>query len=106
VDDAPLVVQTVGFSPRGEIVLHLSDGTSEPLDPATLRIDADDVPYCDVKQRTLPARFARAAAFALLEHVRADDDRYVLVLPSGEHPLRRVGRGEGAPKRAPARPEE
>src|SRR5947207_6332922 len=39
VDDAPLVVRTVSLSATGEVFLELSDGTREPLDPASLRVD-------------------------------------------------------------------
>jgi hypothetical protein len=106
VDDAPLVVRSVSRTDDGEVHLLLSDGTREPLAADTLRLDADDVPYCDVRGCTLPARFTRSAAFALLEHARAEGEEYVLAIAGTEVPLRRVGRGEGAPKRAPARPDE
>jgi hypothetical protein len=106
VDDAPLVVRTVSHGARGEVTLGLSDGTLEPLNPATLRVDADDVPYCDVKSGTLPARFDRTAAYTLLERARPDAGGYVLALASGEYPVKRVARGEGAPHRAPARPDD
>lgn len=97
VDDAPIVVRAVGYPDRAgaPITLTLADGTTEPLDPATLWLDAEDVPYCTV--RTFPARFARTAAFTLLEHARpareggAASSGYVLVLPggAGEVPLPR-----------------
>jgi hypothetical protein len=108
VDDAPLVVRSVVVRELGgALALALSDGTEEPLDVATLRVDADDVPYCDVKNGALPARFSRSAAFALLERAEiGEGGGYTLVIPSGaRHAIRRVGRGEGAPKRAPARPD-
>jgi hypothetical protein len=82
VEDAPLIVRSVD----DELVLALSDGSREPLDRATLRVDADDVPYCDVRGGRLPARFAPQAAFALFERIGAEG-------------LRRVPRGAGA-KRA------
>ncbi|MEI8254374.1 MAG: hypothetical protein WCJ30_01745, partial [Deltaproteobacteria bacterium] len=101
VDDAPLVVRTVRPVPDGEggwkgFDLELSDASVERLDPATLRIDADDVPYCDVRGGTLPARFGRHAAFVLLEHATTHQ--------GGLAAIRRVGRGEGAPRREPAHP--
>lgn len=95
VDDTPLVVRTATVSEYGEVTLGLSDGTEEALDPATLRVDEDGVVYCDVRAGTLPARFSRAAAFALLSRARMEGETYVLALSSGEHVIRRVGRGEG-----------
>ena len=88
VEDAPYLVR--GIDADG--VLTLSDGTTEPLDARTLRIDEDDVPYCDVKGGKMPARFAKAAAIALLDGARVAADG----LYRGEQKIRRVARGEGA----------
>ncbi len=102
VDDAPLVVRAVRPLPDEQggwsgFDLDLSDGSTERLDPGTLRIDADDVPYCEVRGGTLPARFGRHAAFVLLEHAASHEGS----LPA----IRRVGHAEGAPRREPAHPE-
>lgn len=99
VDDAPLVVRTVRPAPGTKVgeanwpgfELDLSDGSTELLDARTLRIDADEVPYCDVRGGTLPARFARNAAFVLLEHLTS--------CAQDPAAIRRVGRGEGAARR-------
>src|SRR5689334_3417614 len=48
VEDAPLLVRGVSVARDGFDVV-LSDETRERLDPRTLRLDADDVPYCDVR---------------------------------------------------------
>ena len=87
VDDAPLVVRSV-TEDDGGLLLALSDGTREPLAQDTLRLDGDDVPYCDVRAGRLPARFTPRAAFALLE-----------LLGPAVHSLRRVPRGAGAVRR-------
>lgn len=84
VDDAPLVVRSAEAL-GDRIWLMLSDGTREELDRGTLRVDEDDVPYCDVRGGTLPARFLPAAAFTVLEALGAE---------AGQ--LRRVPRGAGA----------
>jgi hypothetical protein len=89
VEDAPLLVR--GLDPAG--MLALSDGSREPLLPGTLRIDEDDVPYCDVKGGKLPARFGRDAAFALLEQLQTDAAGG---LSFRGRPVRRVARGAGA----------
>jgi hypothetical protein len=88
VEDAPLVVRAL----LPERLLALSDGTMEGLDIATLRLDADDVPYCDVRGGKLPARFGRTAAYALLENARVEDDGRVFV---DDREIPRVPRGEG-----------
>jgi hypothetical protein len=105
VDDAPLVVRSVRVHDGARFEVELSDGSIEPLDLATLRIDADDVPYCDVRGGTIPARFSRSAAFTLLEHADADGDRIVFRTANGSVLARRVPRGAGAPHREPAHPE-
>src|SRR5262249_37130104 len=84
VDHAPRVVRGVADE-NGSLVVALSDGTRETLRADTLRVDDDDIPYCNVRDGRLPARFAPQAAFALFEK-----------LGSGVSALRRVGRGEGA----------
>ena len=90
VEDAPLVVRAYTPATR-ELVL--SDGAVEALDVASLRIDADDVPYCDVRGGKLPARFGRTAAYALLEDARVEADGRVFV---DDREVARVARGEGA----------
>lgn len=102
VDDAPLAVLSLRANDRGGFDVELSDGATEPLDLGTLRVDGESVPYCDVRGGSIPARFSRGAAFALLEHAEplspdgGESEGYVLVLPSGPIPLRRVPTGEGA----------
>jgi hypothetical protein len=93
VDDAPLVVWAAHVAPDGAVTLTLSDGTKEPLALDTLRIDPEDVPYCDVRGGTIEAKFLPAAAFALLEHAEPDGDRWVLRLGGERVLLRRVERG-------------
>lgn len=82
VDDAPLVARAATVS-GDAVLLSLSDGTSEPLDPATLRVEPGDVPYCDVRGGKLPAKLLPGAAFVVLEWL-------------GDREPRRVARGEGA----------
>jgi hypothetical protein len=106
VDDAPLRVRGVAVDARG-VALALSDGASERLDPATLRIDADDQLYCDARGGELPARFDRQAAVDLLGRARAGDAEaaeLVLELPGGDVTVPRVARGEGARRRVTMRP--
>jgi hypothetical protein len=82
VADAPFVV--VRFEADGDgFALWLNDGSREGLDPASLRLREGDVPYCRVKDGRFEARFSRAAAWQLLQHVEAQ--------PEGGPPTLTVG---------------
>ena len=71
VADAPFSV--VRLEPDGDgFTLTLNDLTREALDPGSLRIGAGEAPYCRVKGARFEARFSRAAAWQLLQHVEAD----------------------------------
>jgi len=92
--DAPYAVRGVlaeqgGAAPR----LLLSDGSSEPLDPATLRIGADGVLRCTVKGGH-DARFTRAAQVVLglsLEEEPPGSGNYFLAAGGARWPV--VGGG-------------
>jgi hypothetical protein len=73
VDDAPFVVVRVerGAGP-GAIAVHLSDGTAEPLDVATVVLDRRGTPYCRVKGGRFRARLSVAAWLQLAETVETD----------------------------------
>jgi len=90
VDDVPFVVTRI--ERRGES-LHafLSDGTEADVDPSTLRVGPDDVPYCAVKGGAFEARLSRAAAFQLLSLADYDEGtgRGALRLGGRDYPLRR-----------------
>jgi uncharacterized protein len=90
VADVPFVVTRI--ERRGES-LHavLGDGTEADVDPATLRVGPDDVPYCAVKGGAFEARLSRAAAFQLLALADYDEStgRGALRLGGREYPLRR-----------------
>ena len=90
VEDVPFVVARI--ERRGD-TLHafLSDGTETEVDPTTLRVGPDDVPYCAVKKGAFEARLSRAAAFQLLALADYDEStgRGTLRLGGREYPLRR-----------------
>jgi uncharacterized protein len=72
VDDTPLVVRALRADAgggAGEIRLSLSDGSEEPLDPATLTIDEQGILRCWVRGGRLEARLATSAASALAERI-------------------------------------
>jgi hypothetical protein len=70
--------------------LLLSDGSREPLDPATLALGDDGVLRCEVKGDHA-ARFTRAAQIALglaLEESPPGSGRYSLVVGGVAYPVR------------------
>jgi hypothetical protein len=72
VDDVPHFVRTCAsaVSSGAEVLrLSLSDGTEEPLDPASLRLGARDALYCRVKGGAFEARFTPGAQSALWPHL-------------------------------------
>ena len=82
VDDTPFIVERVEGRPNG---LHawLNDGTDGPLDPATLRLGARNVPNGAVKDAPFEARFSRAATFQLLALADGDEGTDETVLRLG-----------------------
>ena len=79
VEDAPLVVRSIEATPDA-LTLILSDGSREPLDPATLRQRADHVVTCAVKGGAFPARFSRPAYYMLAELLEPDGGGYLLAV--------------------------
>jgi hypothetical protein len=78
---------------RGDTLhAYLNDGTDEPVDPATIRLGAGDVPYTAVKDHAFEARLNRAAAFQLLQLAEYDEasGAGTLRVSGGTWPLRRA----------------
>jgi hypothetical protein len=91
VDAAPYVVTRV--ERQGDALrAYLNDDTDEVLDPATLRLRANDVPYAAVKSGAFDARFNRAAAWQLLQLAEYDEasGAGTLRLSGTAWPLRRA----------------
>ncbi|MBN1946266.1 MAG: DUF1285 domain-containing protein [Bradymonadales bacterium] len=88
VEDTPLFVTRLSLDqPAGRITLHLSDGSEEPLDPASLQYDGGDRLVARIKEGRLEARFLRAAYHALMSQVEPAPDGYRLRLGSRDWPL-------------------
>jgi uncharacterized protein len=67
VDDTPLVARAARIDEAGIAWLALSDGADEPLDPATLTVDAAGVLRASVRGGRLEARLASSAVAALAD---------------------------------------
>ena len=84
IEDTPWVITGVQGDPSTGFTVTLNDETSEALDPASLRVAADNVLYCRVKHGAHEARFLRPAYYELARHAEPG--------PSGEAMLRVAGR--------------
>lgn len=89
VEDTLFVINRVqapdpeSLSPPDRLVITLNDGTSEDLDPATLRQNRDHVMYATVKSGRFPARFLRSGYYQLAEHVIETQNGFGVNLASG-----------------------
>ena len=92
VDDAPFVVVRAQTDDPRVIDIHLSDGSRETLDPATLTLDGRGVPHCRVKGGQFSARFSVAAWLQLAGKVETEpgSGAPVLVLADRRVPLQRI----------------
>ena len=81
VEGAPVFVRSIEID--GErVVLRLSDGRAEDLDPATLREDRDGALHCQVRDGRLAARFDAHAAVQL-DPLVGEDERGTYVRLGG-----------------------
>ena len=64
-------------------LLHLSDGTTEPLDADTLSYRPGGRLYCRVKDRKFRARFKRHPYHDLIDRLEEEDGEVYLRLPDG-----------------------
>ena len=71
IEDTPWVVTRIEGDPSRGFTVVLNDETTEALDPASLRVGADNVLYCRVKAGAHEARFLRPAYYELLRHAES-----------------------------------
>jgi phosphoglycolate phosphatase-like HAD superfamily hydrolase len=85
----PYFVRLVEVSPGG-ILLRLSDGGTERLDPATLELVENRYLHCSVKKERHEARFNRPAYYELARRIveAADGGGYDLLLGGNRYPVR------------------
>ena len=92
VDDTPFVVRTIDGDPRAGFTVTLNDGTTEPLDAATLRFGGDNALYARVKGGE-EARFLRPAHYALARWIEGDETAGFAIDAGGRrHPIESRGR--------------
>jgi len=79
VEDAPFVVVRVV---RGQVskdgpadfIIHINDGSKEPLTLDSLWVGPQNVLYCKIKQGAFHARFLRPAYYQLTEFVEHEEE--------------------------------
>lgn len=72
IEGPPYFVRSVRI--EGSILLRLSGGLEETLDPHSLRLDPDDALWCDVRGGRVPARFDRHATHQLATLLDEDEE--------------------------------
>ena len=93
VRDTPRYVRHIRIDPAAQpcqILLIVSDGSEQPLDPSTLSYVPDRGLYCRVdttKGERFPARFLRPAYYSLSEHIMDEADSYFLQTSGGKWPI-------------------
>jgi hypothetical protein len=94
VDDVPYIIRSVsprfaGVGGRMCMVISLSDGSCEELNPETIRIGKNNIPYCRVKKSRHEARFSRQAYYQLAIHIVHDphQDRYFMTIDGRSYTL-------------------
>jgi uncharacterized protein len=93
VEDTPFVVTTLWHSigPPDAFFIKLNDDTIEALDVKSVVINAENIPYCTVKQGRFRARFLRAPYYVLAESVQQEGETSFFIELNGErHYLRGV----------------
>ena len=93
VDDTPLVARAARHVSDGggdRVLLALTDGSEEPLDPSTLTVDDAGVLRARVRGGKLEARLATAAVAALADRLSEEaPGRWTLALAGGRRVLPR-----------------
>ncbi len=82
IEDTPWVVTGVEGEPARGFTVVLNDETSEPLDPASLRVGAENVLYCRVKGGC-EARFLRPAYYELMRHTEPGEGGAAVLTVAG-----------------------
>ena len=80
-------VSAAGGEPPSELWVKTYDGVEERIDPASIEIRDNDVPYCRVKNGSAGARFSRQAAEGLSRYYAEKDGRVVIRLKGRDYEL-------------------
>jgi len=88
VEDTAYVVRQIEGDIESGLRVVLNDGSSEALDPRTLRSGEDHALYCRVKRGEFEARLLRPAHYALARFVEVDSDgKFRMWVGGAYHPI-------------------
>jgi hypothetical protein len=91
IEDTPYVVTSLHAGAAGNFSVELNDGTTEPLNPSTLRVGRGNVLYCRVKYGAERARFLRPAYYQLANFIEeVGPGRFQLRCGDATHPITQV----------------
>jgi hypothetical protein len=101
VDDTPLVaraarLENVGAGADERVLLALTDGAEEPLEPATLTVDGQGLLRARVRGGRLWARLGTGAVAALADRLSEEEGRPTLTLGGRRLPLAPAPRSPAA----------
>lgn len=84
VEDTPFIIVGIKLvQDNMGFIIKLNDATEEFLNPESLIIGKDNIPYCRVKNGRFEARFNRPSYFTLAEHLKYDFTKDLFFLESG-----------------------
>ncbi len=96
VEDTPYVVKSVSCiftagQGKDVISLHMPDDSVDELDPATLRVGADNALYGIMAGLGVEARFSRSSYYQLAGHIEfeAGQDKFYICLNSHRYYIRK-----------------
>jgi hypothetical protein len=74
VEDVPFFIDAVSQPDEQSLLLHLCDGSREPLDPTSVSTGSADAIYAKVKGGQFEARFRQEAQTGLMPWLEPDAD--------------------------------
>jgi hypothetical protein len=97
VEDVPFVIEALDVSTKGEeevssMMIRLSDGTCEELQPDTLWIGKNHIIYCRIKNNGHTARFSRKAYYQLTKYIEGDENLncYSITIGNISYPIHEI----------------
>jgi len=97
VEDTPYVIKSVAFAFQADkggdlITLKMPDDSWDELDPATLRVGADNTFYGMARGLGFEVRFSRASYYELAKHIEyeAGTDKYYVCLNNHHYYIERT----------------
>jgi len=92
-EDAPVVIHKIDIQ-KDHIKIYWQGDLKEDLNPQTLRVGHDNILYCQVKNKTLDARFDRKTYLELTKEITYDKPTQTYNLKIGPTPYPIKGTGQ------------